>query len=70
MTVADRLIDAGVVGWFNGRAEFGPRPWVPDPFLPTRAEVTQKTFSTQKSSEGEFSPLCAFNLKGIRERIL
>jgi carbamoyltransferase len=23
--VADRLIDAGVVGWFNGRAEFGPR---------------------------------------------
>src|SRR6185437_334771 len=24
-TVADRLIDAGVIGWFNGRAEFGPR---------------------------------------------
>ena len=23
--VADRLIGAGVVGWFNGRAEFGPR---------------------------------------------
>lgn len=23
--VAERLIDAGVVGWFNGRAEFGPR---------------------------------------------
>ena len=23
--VADRLIDAGVIGWFNGRAEFGPR---------------------------------------------
>lgn len=23
--VADRLINAGVVGWFNGRAEFGPR---------------------------------------------
>ena len=23
--VADRLADAGVVGWFNGRAEFGPR---------------------------------------------
>jgi len=23
--VANRLIDAGVVGWFNGRAEFGPR---------------------------------------------
>jgi carbamoyltransferase len=23
--VTDRLIDAGVVGWFNGRAEFGPR---------------------------------------------
>ena len=23
--VADRLIDSGVVGWFNGRAEFGPR---------------------------------------------
>ncbi|HEX6915938.1 MAG TPA: carbamoyltransferase C-terminal domain-containing protein, partial [Chitinophagaceae bacterium] len=23
--VADRLIDAGVVGWFSGRAEFGPR---------------------------------------------
>lgn len=23
--VADQLIDAGVVGWFNGRAEFGPR---------------------------------------------
>lgn len=23
--VSDRLIDAGVVGWFNGRAEFGPR---------------------------------------------
>ncbi len=23
--VADRLVDAGVVGWFNGRAEFGPR---------------------------------------------
>lgn len=24
-TVADRLIGAGVVGWFSGRAEFGPR---------------------------------------------
>lgn len=24
-TVADRLADAGVVGWFSGRAEFGPR---------------------------------------------
>ena len=23
--VSDRLIDAGVIGWFNGRAEFGPR---------------------------------------------
>lgn len=23
--VVDRLIEAGVVGWFNGRAEFGPR---------------------------------------------
>ena len=23
--VTDKLIDAGVVGWFNGRAEFGPR---------------------------------------------
>lgn len=23
--VAQRLVDAGVVGWFNGRAEFGPR---------------------------------------------
>jgi carbamoyltransferase len=23
--VADQLINAGVVGWFNGRAEFGPR---------------------------------------------
>jgi carbamoyltransferase len=23
--VADKLIDAGVIGWFNGRAEFGPR---------------------------------------------
>ncbi|MBS1596791.1 MAG: carbamoyltransferase [Bacteroidetes bacterium] len=23
--VAERLVDAGVVGWFNGRAEFGPR---------------------------------------------
>ena len=23
--VADRLINSGVVGWFNGRAEFGPR---------------------------------------------
>jgi len=23
--VADRLINAGVIGWFNGRAEFGPR---------------------------------------------
>lgn len=23
--VADRLVNAGVVGWFNGRAEFGPR---------------------------------------------
>lgn len=23
--VAERLINAGVVGWFNGRAEFGPR---------------------------------------------
>ncbi len=23
--VANKLIDAGVVGWFNGRAEFGPR---------------------------------------------
>lgn len=25
LLVADRLIDAGVVGWFTGRAEFGPR---------------------------------------------
>lgn len=24
-TVADRLVNAGVVGWFSGRAEFGPR---------------------------------------------
>ena len=23
--ITDRLVDAGVVGWFNGRAEFGPR---------------------------------------------
>jgi carbamoyltransferase len=23
--VTDKLIDAGVIGWFNGRAEFGPR---------------------------------------------
>lgn len=23
--VTERLIDAGVIGWFNGRAEFGPR---------------------------------------------
>ena len=23
--IADRLVSAGVVGWFNGRAEFGPR---------------------------------------------
>ena len=23
--VANKLIDAGVIGWFNGRAEFGPR---------------------------------------------
>lgn len=23
--VTDRIIDAGVIGWFNGRAEFGPR---------------------------------------------
>jgi carbamoyltransferase len=23
--IADRLVGAGVVGWFNGRAEFGPR---------------------------------------------
>jgi carbamoyltransferase len=23
--VADRMIDSGVVGWFSGRAEFGPR---------------------------------------------
>ncbi|MCZ2223418.1 MAG: carbamoyltransferase [Chitinophagales bacterium] len=23
--VSDRLINAGVIGWFNGRAEFGPR---------------------------------------------
>jgi carbamoyltransferase len=24
-TITDQLIDSGVVGWFNGRAEFGPR---------------------------------------------
>jgi carbamoyltransferase len=24
-TVAEKLVDAGVVGWFSGRAEFGPR---------------------------------------------
>ncbi len=23
--VSDRLVDGGVIGWFNGRAEFGPR---------------------------------------------
>jgi len=23
--VADRIVNAGVIGWFNGRAEFGPR---------------------------------------------
>ncbi|HLL42304.1 MAG TPA: carbamoyltransferase C-terminal domain-containing protein, partial [Segetibacter sp.] len=25
VSVADRLVNAGVVGWFSGRAEFGPR---------------------------------------------
>ena len=25
--VSDALVDGAVIGWFSGRAEFGPAPW-------------------------------------------
>jgi carbamoyltransferase len=28
-TVARHLSEEKVVGWFNGRMEFGPQPWAP-----------------------------------------
>lgn len=52
--VANRLIDAGVVGWFNGRAEFGPRALgarsiLADPRRPDAKELLNSKIKRRES---------------------
>jgi carbamoyltransferase len=52
--VADRLIDAGVIGWFNGRAEFGPRALgarsiLADPRRPDAKELLNSKIKRRES---------------------
>ena len=62
--VADRLIDAGVIGWFNGRAEFGPRALGARSILadPRRADAKDLLNSKIKRRES-FRPFAPSILK-------
>ena len=63
-TVANRLIDAGVIGWFNGRAEFGPRALGARSILadPRRADAKDLLNSKIKRRES-FRPFAPSILK-------
>lgn len=62
--VADRLIGAGVIGWFNGRAEFGPRALGARSILadPRRADAKELLNSKIKRRES-FRPFAPSILK-------
>jgi carbamoyltransferase len=62
--VAGRLIDAGVIGWFNGRAEFGPRALGARSILadPRRADAKELLNSKIKRRES-FRPFAPSILK-------
>jgi carbamoyltransferase len=62
--VTDKLIDAGVVGWFNGRAEFGPRALGARSIIadPRRADAKELLNSKIKRRES-FRPFAPSILK-------
>ena len=54
--VSDALVDGKVIGWFSGRAEFGPRAhWVREASSLIRAARMPKNCSTPKSSAARAS---------------
>lgn len=62
--VANRLIDAGVVGWFNGRAEFGPRALGARSILADPRRVDAKELLNSKIKRREsFRPFAPSILK-------
>lgn len=62
--VADRLIDAGVIGWFNGRAEFGPRALGARSILADPRRVDAKDLLNSKIKRREsFRPFAPSILK-------
>ena len=64
--IADRLINSGVVGWFNGRAEFGPRA-LGCTFDHCRSATCGCEGSAQfkNKKKGKFSSLCTIHSEGI-----
>lgn len=62
--VADRIVNAGVIGWFNGRAEFGPRALGGRSILadPSRADAKDLLNSKIKRRES-FRPFAPSILK-------
>jgi carbamoyltransferase len=62
--VSDRLIDAGVIGWFNGRAEFGPRALGARSILADPRRVDAKELLNSKIKRREsFRPFAPSILK-------
>lgn len=63
-TVADRLINSGVVGWFNGPAEFGPRALGARSILADPRRLDAKDLLNQKIKRREsFRPFAPSILK-------
>ncbi len=62
--VADKLVNGGVIGWFNGRAEFGPRALGARSILadPRRSDAKELLNSKVKRRE-EFRPFAPSILK-------
>ena len=65
--VSDALVDGKVIGWFNGRAEFGPRALGGRASSSTPAGLTPRTCSTQDQAPREFPSLCALHSERARQ---
>ena len=54
--VSDKLIDGGVVGWFQGRAEFGPRALGHRSILVDPRRKDKRPFKQEDKKKRSFRP--------------
>ena len=68
--VAPLLADGKIVGWFQGRMEFGPRSWVREYFGDLRSPTMQAINESEDQVPGKFPSIRSGRSPGTGARMV